>query len=104
MHEVTVLFFAIACGLTISGIVANIYKLVVRAAKNLPETMLHWVIMVMLHWVIMVLAGPSVLFENASQSRRDKKCSVPSYCLAIALSLYWSFAIGLFMLNIYIAV
>ena len=96
MHEVTVFFFAVASGLTLSGIVANIYKLVVRTAKGLPETTLHW--------VIMALAGPSVLFENASQSVRAKKCSVAGYCFAIALSLYWSFAIGLFMLNIYIAV
>jgi hypothetical protein len=96
MHEVTVLFFAIASGLTLSGIVANIYKLVVRSAKNLPETTLHW--------VIMVFAGPSVLFENASQSVRTKKCSIAGYCFAIGVSLYWSFAIGLFMLNLYIAV
>jgi len=96
MHEVTVFFFAIAAGLTLSGIVANIYKLVVRTAKGLPETTLHW--------IIMVLAGPSVLFENASQSLRTKKCSVPGYCFAIGLSLYWSFAIGLFMLNICTAV
>jgi hypothetical protein len=96
MHEVTVLFFAIAAGLTLSGIVANIYKLVVRTAKHLPETTLHW--------VIMVFAGPSVLFENASQSVRTKKCSIPGYCFAVGLSLYWSFAIGLFMLSIYIAV
>jgi hypothetical protein len=96
MHEVTVFFFAIAAGLTLSGIVANIYKLVARSAKHLPETTLHW--------VIMVFAGPSVLFENASQSVRTKKCSIPGYCFAIGLSLYWSFAIGLFMLSIYIAV
>ena len=34
MHEVTVLFFAVASGLTLSGIVANIYKLVIRIAKG----------------------------------------------------------------------
>jgi hypothetical protein len=96
MHEVTVFFFAVAGGLTISGIVANIYRLVVAVAKDLPYTTLHW--------VIMVLAGPSLLFENASQSVRTKKCSIPGYCFAIGLSLYWSFAIGLFMLNMYIAV
>ena len=95
MHEVTILFFAIAAGLTLSGIVANAYKLVVQAAKHLPGTTLHW--------VIMAFAGPSVLFENASHSVRTKKCSIPGYCFAIGLSLYWSFAIGLFMLNIYIA-
>jgi hypothetical protein len=96
MHETTVILFAIAGGLTVSGIVANIYKLVARVAEGLPKTTLHW--------VIMVLAGPSMLFENASQSLRTKKCSIPAYCFAIALSLYWSFAIGLFILNIYIAV
>jgi hypothetical protein len=95
MHEVTVFFFAMAAGLTQSGMVANIYKLVVRSAKHLPETTLHW--------VIMAFAGPSVLIENASQAVRTKKCSIPGYCFAMGLSLYWSFAIGLFMLNIYTA-
>ena len=96
MREVTILFFSIACGLTTSGIVANLYRLVIPAAKKLPETMLHW--------PIMALAGPSVLFENASKSLRTKKCSIPGYCFAISLSLYWSFAIGLLMLSFYIPV
>jgi len=96
MHEVTVFFFAIASGLAVSGIVANIYKIVARSAKQLPETTLHW--------IIMVLAGPIILFENASQSLLAKKCSLPGFCLAIALSLYWSFALGLFVLSIYLAI
>jgi hypothetical protein len=52
---------------------------------------------------VMVLAGPTVLFENAANSFRSKKCSGIAFWLAVAVAGYWSFALGLFMLNIYIS-
>ena len=51
----------------------------------------------------MVIAGPNVLLENAAAKLQKKACSRLAFWLAAAVSAYWSFAIGLFVLNIYIA-
>jgi hypothetical protein len=55
----------------------------------------------MLYCLVMVLAGPSVLFGNATRSMRAKACSKPAYAFAVALAGYWSFALGIVVLGIY---
>jgi len=92
-HGILVILFAIAIGLTASGITANLYRLIFKK----PETTRAKII----YAGVMVLAGPSVLFENAATSFRAKKCSGLAFWLAAAVALYWSFAVGLFVLNIY---
>ena len=94
LHGILVILFAIAIGFTASGISANLYRLV----ANKPETMRGKII----YAGVMVLAGPSVLFENAATSFRAKKCSGLAFWLAAAVAGYWSFALGLFVLNIYV--
>ena len=51
----------------------------------------------------MVLAGPLVLFKRAAQARREKSCSGVASFLATLVSGYWSCAIGLFVLEIPLA-
>jgi len=48
----------------------------------------------------MVVAGPSVLFDNATKSFRAKACPGWAFWLAAAVAGYWSFALGLFVLNL----
>lgn len=48
----------------------------------------------------MVIAGPTVLFENATRSFRTKACSAMAYALAVAIACYWSFGVGLLVLSI----
>lgn len=95
LHGILVILFAITIGFTASGITANTYRLI----ANKPETMRGKII----YAGVMVLAGPSVLFENAATSFRSKKCSGLAFWLAAAVAGYWSFAVGLFVLNIYVA-
>jgi|WetSurMetagenome_2_1015567.scaffolds.fasta_scaffold27790_2 hypothetical protein len=95
LHGLLVALFAIAFGFTASGITANLYRLI--AAK--PESLRAKIV----YAGVMVLAGPSVLFENAATSFRAKKCSGIAFWLAAALAGYWSFALGLFVLNLYIS-
>ena len=52
----------------------------------------------------MVFAGPNVLFENAATSFRAKDCSSFAFWLAAAISGYWSFALGMFVLQIGMAI
>jgi hypothetical protein len=92
LKDFLVLLFAIACGLTASGISANLYRLIARKADSQPEKLIYY--------AVMVIAGPSVLFENATRSFRTKACSAVAYGLAVAITCYWSFAVGLLVLSI----
>ena len=79
-----------------SGIVANIYRLLApKPESGVKKTA---------YYIVMVVAGPSVLFDNAARSWRQKGCSAMAFWLAAALSAYWSFIIGLFGLSIIVAV
>jgi hypothetical protein len=94
--DIALVLFSTLAGFTASGILANIYRLV--ASK--PETLggrLGYV-------AVMVVAGPNVLFENAATSFRAKDCSTFAFWLAAAISAYWSFALGLFIIQIGMAV
>ena len=51
----------------------------------------------------MVFAGPNVLLENAASAFKAKSCSRTAFWLAAAIAGYWSFAIGLFVMNLSLA-
>jgi hypothetical protein len=95
MHGLIVILFAIATGFTASGITANAYRLIAGKPESLPGRLVYA--------GVMVVAGPNVLFENAANSFKAKKCSSIVFWLAAALAGYWSFAVGLFVLNLYMA-
>jgi len=95
LHEVAVILYALAAGFTASAIVANLYRLV----ADKPQTETGKTV----YMVIMVVAGPSVLFENATKAFRAKGCPGWAFWLAAAVAGYWSFALGLFVLNITMA-
>lgn len=87
MHTFILMLFAGTGGLTLSGIVANGYRILARKPKSRAATMLHC--------AVMALAGPSVLFENATRSFRKKDCSAAAYGFAVAVAAYWAFMLGL---------
>ena len=95
LHDVIVILFSIAAGFTASGIVANLYRLM----ANKPEGKVGKTVYI----AVMVVAGPSVLVGNAAKSFRKKDCSRYAFWLAAAIAGYWSFAIGLFVLNLSLA-
>jgi hypothetical protein len=86
MHNLILLLFAVAGGLTLSGITANLYRML---AKRPDTKVATWV-----HYLIMAFAGPSVLFENSTRSFRKKECSRAAYGLAVGLAAYWAFILG----------
>ena len=90
-----VVFFSTAAGFTASGILANLYRLL----TDKPESNFGRAI----YFAVMVVAGPSVLIENAAASRRKKACSSLAFFLAASIAAYWSFAIGLFVINLSLA-
>lgn len=86
MHTVTLLIFAMAGGLALSGIVANLYRLLARKPRRTPERLFYM--------GVMVFAGPSVLIDNATRSFRKKDCSGAAYAFAVIVTAYWSWALG----------
>lgn len=83
--------FALAGGLTLSGIVANLYRLLAKRSRGRLAT---WI-----HYGVMLLAGPSVLFENSTKSFREKECSRWAYVFALSVTAYWSLMLGLIVLS-----
>ncbi|HVV26676.1 MAG TPA: hypothetical protein VHC40_01800 [Rhizomicrobium sp.] len=92
MRNLELLLFAVAGGLAVSGIVANLYRLLAGKPKSLPANIVYY--------AVMVLAGPSVLFENSTRSFRKKACSGIAYFVAVAIAGYWAFALGLLAIQI----
>lgn len=92
MQNLILALFLLAGGLTLSGIVANSYRLL--ASK--PEGRLA----IWAYYGVMLLAGPSVLFENSTRSFRKKECSAAAYSFAVGLAAYWAFILGLAMMNL----
>ena len=91
MRQVLILLFALAGGLTLSGIAANLYRILARKPASRPETILYF--------AVMTVAGPSVLFHNATKSFRSQACSAAAYLFAAMVAGYWSFALGLVILS-----
>ena len=92
MHALVVLVFAVAIGITCSGVVANIY----RMCASQPKTTAG----VLIETAVMIFGGPVILIGNATQSFKKKNCSRAGYAFAVLLCGFWSFATGLFVLEI----
>ena len=92
LRDVLVVGFAMAFGFTLSGITANLYRLCAagsdRDSLQMPQLL------------VMIFAGPTVLMANATRSRRARDCSPFAFSLASAIAGYWSFVLGLFLLNL----
>ncbi|HTK79577.1 MAG TPA: hypothetical protein VL286_03975 [Rhizomicrobium sp.] len=94
LHDMLVVFFAVSAGFTASGIVANLYRLIAGSQDRFGRTV---------YFATMVVAGPNVVFEKATIALREKRCSRLAFGLAAAVAGYWSFALGLFVLSLVIA-
>jgi hypothetical protein len=94
LHETAVLLFSITAGFTCSGIVANVYRLVNGKKDRFGRSV---------YLATMVVAGPSELFERTASSWRQKKCSWIAFWLAAAVAGYWSFVLGLLVIQVALA-
>ena len=92
VKDFVVVMFAMAAGFTLSGIVESLYRLVARQPANEEP-----------HLLVMVVAGPNVLLQGAAKSMRRQNLSQPMFWLAAAVAGYWSFVLGLFLLNLVVA-
>jgi hypothetical protein len=94
LHDTAVLLFAITSGFACSGIVANLYHLLNGEKGRFGRGV---------YLATMVVAGPSVLFERAAQAWQQKSCSWIAFWLAALVVGYWSFALGLLILQVALA-
>jgi hypothetical protein len=86
MRILMTLLFATTGGLALSGIVANLYRMLARKPKGTAERLCYL--------GVMTMAGPSVLIDNATRSFRRNDCSNGAYAFAVGLTTYWSFTLG----------
>jgi len=86
MRGIHLILYSFAGGMTLSGIVANLYRIMARKPKSRTATAIHY--------GVMTVAGPSVLFENATRSFRARDCSRAAYAFAVAIAGYWAVLIG----------
>lgn len=91
MRNIILLLFAVAAGLTLSGIAANLYRMLAKKPVGRAGTYAHY--------AVMLFAGPSVLFENSTRSFRRKECGRAAYGFALGLALYWACMLGLVLLD-----
>lgn len=96
MHNFLLVMFTIAGGLTLSGIVANLYRLIAARPKSGSES---WA-----YYGVMAVAGPSVLFDNATRSFRKKECSRSAFAFALGLAIYWAMVLGAIFIEVAISV
>ena len=92
MRVLQILLFSFAGGLALSGIVANLYRILARKPTGSAAAACHY--------AIMVVAGPSILFENATRSFRTKACSGASYGFAVAIAAYWALLLGMILVEL----
>ena len=92
MKDALIVLFAIAIGLSASGIVANLYRILGRKPESLTAQAGYF--------AVMTVAGPSVLFDKSIRHWRARGCSPMALAIAVAVSGYWSFAIGLLVLSL----
>jgi len=92
VHNILIFMFAMTGGFAVSGICANLYRILAPKPKNGATRASYY--------IVMVVAGPTVLFDNAARSWRKKDCSALAFWLAAAISAYWSFIIGLFGMSL----
>jgi hypothetical protein len=95
VQQVALVVFAILAGFTVSGIVSCLYRLFAEKPQNRMGKIVHW--------TVMVVAGPNVLIENAARSFKKKTCSGFSFWFAAVIAGYWSFALGLFVIQLGLA-
>ena len=93
MRILQILLFSFAGGLALSGIVANLYRILARKPTGSAAA-------AACHYAIMVVAGPSILFENATRSFRTKACSGASYGFAVAIAAYWALLLGMILVEL----
>ena len=94
-RDVLLVAFATAAGFTASGILANLYRLIAKKPQTITGRVSYL--------AVMVVAGPNVLFENAANSLRTKDCSRFAFWLAASIAAYWSFALGMIVIQVGLA-
>jgi hypothetical protein len=95
-RDVVLILFATTAGFTASGIIANVYRLIVKKAETTVGRITYV--------AVMIVAGPTVLFDNAARAWRTKACSATAFWFAAAICGYWSLALGLLVIQLALAV
>ena len=92
MQGLWLILFSITAGFTASGIVANLYRIAGFTSETRSGRFFRG--------LVLIIAGPSVILENAVQSRINRECSAAAFWMVACVVIYWSLGLGLFALQI----
>ena len=92
LNGLLLIAFSIAAGFTVSGIVANLYRLCGFGNETPRERMLSA--------AVMVVAGPCMIFGSAVQGRVSKAWTPAAFWITAALAGYWSLGLGLLVIDV----
>lgn len=96
VRDFILVLFAATAGFTVSGITANVYRLLGRTPEAVTARAGYI--------AVMAVAGPSVLFDHAARAWLKKSCSTTAFWLAAAIAGYWGLAVGLVVLSVAVVV
>jgi hypothetical protein len=88
LHNVILILFAFAGGLTLSGLVVNCYRVVATASSEENP---------LLYYPVIAFAGASILMENVVRSRKSEQVGVS--VVASMCSFFWSSMLGMLLLS-----
>ena len=88
LHNVIMLLFAFAGGLTLSGLVVSCYR--VLATVSTEENPLFY-------YPVIAFAGASILMENVVRCRKSEQVGVS--VVAAMCSFFWSSMLGMLLLS-----
>ena len=91
LRIILLVLFAFTGGLCLSGIAANLYRIMAKKPKSTPARVTYC--------VVMVVAGASVLLENATRSFKTRACSPAAYGFALMIAGYWALALGIVLIK-----
>jgi hypothetical protein len=92
MNSLLLFLFATTAGFTASGIVASLYRIAGLGGKGTGNQVVRA--------IIMIVAGPTVLFETAMRGYIAKAWTPLFFWGVTAVVMYWSLALGLFVLQL----
>ncbi len=100
--ELFVLFFAIAAGFVAAGLTSSGFQLITK--KQLSFEIPDWPVLgrFCLGFAL-IFSGPVILMRNAIRARLIEKRPIGWLAASTAISMSWSFILGLFVLQMMLA-
>ncbi len=101
MHSIFVFVLIVITGFICAGFLNSIYQLVTNRVMSFDVSKEHGISM-LLSILTLIFAGPFVIMRNSIRGFIIEKRHGGWVAASTAISIFWSFISGLFLMNIYL--